>query len=252
MSFTEEIKLFLSRHHYNRVNPRAALIDMDGTLYDSMVNHTAAWHKMMLGLGVKCNRDEFYLYEGMTGAATINLLFRRAFGHEVSPEECARLYKRKTELFAEMPPVEPVEGAKLVMEKIMERGWERVLVTGSGQSSLINRLPDDYPGLFRDDMRITSHSVKNGKPHPEPYLKALELAGVKPWEAIVIENAPLGVKSGDSAGIFTIGVTTGPIPARELRRAGAAVVFDSMESFAGEFDRLIDAILNTSSDSNVN
>ena len=251
MDLKKDIKQFLSRHNYTRVTPRAALIDMDGTLYDSMVNHTAAWHKMMLGLGVKCKRDEFYLYEGMTGAATINLLFRRAFGHEVSPEECARLYKIKTELFAQQPPVEPVEGAREVMNKIMDLGWKRVLVTGSGQSSLINRLPEDYPGLFDDDMRITSHSVKNGKPHPEPYLKALELARVKPWEAIVIENAPLGVKSGDSAGVFTIGVTTGPIPAKELLRAGAAIVFDSMEQFAENFDSLIDALLNTSADSNV-
>lgn len=251
MKYTEDIKRFLSRHRYKRVTPRAALIDMDGTLYDSMVNHTAAWHKMMLDLGVKCDRDEFYLYEGMTGQATINLLFRRAFGHEVSPEECARLYKHKTELFAEMPPVEPMQGAKLVTDKIMEMGLKRVLVTGSGQSSLINRLPNDYPGLFEDNMRVTSHSVSQGKPHPEPYLKALELAGVKPWEAIVLENAPLGVKSGDSAGVFTIGVTTGPIPAKQLRRAGAAIVFESMEQCAQEFDTLMEALLNTSADSNV-
>lgn len=251
MEFSEEVKAFLSRHHYKRIVPRAALIDMDGTLYDSMVSHTAAWHKMMLGLGVKCNRDEFYLYEGMTGAATINLLFRRAFGHEVSPEECARLYKQKTELFAAMPPVEPMQGARAVTDKICAMGLKRVLVTGSGQSSLINRLPQDYPGLFEENMRVTSHSVTKGKPHPEPYQKALELAGVKPWEAIVIENAPLGVKSGDSAGVFTIGVTTGPIPAKELKRAGAAVVFDSMEQLADDFDSLMTAIFNTSADSGV-
>lgn len=251
MKYSEEIKKFLSRHHYDKVDPRAALIDMDGTLYDSMVNHTAAWHKMMLELGVKCNRDEFYLYEGMTGAATINLLFRRTFGHEVSQEECARLYKRKTELFAQMPPVEPMQGARQVMDKIMALGLKRVLVTGSGQSSLINRLPHDYPGLFEEGMCVTSHSVKNGKPHPEPYQTALRLAGVRANEAFVIENAPLGVKSGDSAGVFTIGVTTGPIPAKELTRAGAAIVFSSMEECARNFDTLMDALLNTCDGSDV-
>ena len=62
----------------------AALIDMDGVLYDSMKWHTLAWKKMMESVGVECDRDEFYLYEGMTGEATIDLLFRRAFGHHAS------------------------------------------------------------------------------------------------------------------------------------------------------------------------
>ena len=51
---------------------------MDGVLYDSMPGHTLAWKRMMEGIGVECTREEFYLYEGMTGAATVNLLYRRA------------------------------------------------------------------------------------------------------------------------------------------------------------------------------
>lgn len=245
MNFKDCIERFKQRHRYEHLNPRAALIDMDGTLYDSMVNHTAAWHRMMLDLGVKCDRDEFYLFEGMTGATTINLLFRRAFGHEVSPEECARLYKRKTELFAQMPPVEPMPGAKEITDRICQLGLKRMLVTGSGQSSLINRLEKDYPGVFLPGMMITSHSVKQGKPHPEPYLMAMKLAGMTPAESIVIENAPLGVKAGDTAGAFTIAVTTGPIPKKEMERAGAAVIFDSMEQFAEEFDELFNALQNS-------
>ena len=57
----------------------AALCDMDGTLYDSMSRHSAAWFRLMTELGVECERDEFYLYEGMTGANTIRHLFKRAF-----------------------------------------------------------------------------------------------------------------------------------------------------------------------------
>lgn len=47
LPFAPEILRFLKRHHYERVTPRAALIDMDGTLYDSMKNHTRAWHRLM-------------------------------------------------------------------------------------------------------------------------------------------------------------------------------------------------------------
>ena len=47
---------------------KVALVDCDGVLYDSMKNHTRAWVKLMKKNGVKCTRDEFYLYEGLTGA----------------------------------------------------------------------------------------------------------------------------------------------------------------------------------------
>ena len=55
----------------------------------------------------------------------------------------------------------------------------------------------------------------------------------------MIENAPLGVKSGSDAGIFTVGVTTGPIPKEMIADAGADIIFDSMQEFAEQLPELI-------------
>ena len=230
---------YLSRTGNEHFEIKCALIDMDGTLYNSMIYHTAAWHRMMTELGVECEREEFYQFEGMTGAATIRLLFDRAFGKSVSDEECKELYHRKTEYFREFPPVDIMPGADAMLKCLMDNGIDRILVTGSGQRTLIERLERDFPGAFTEDKMITSKDVKHGKPHPEPYLKALELAGVKANEAIVIENAPLGVKSGSDAGIFTVGVTTGPIPKQMIADAGADIIFDSMQAFAEQLPELI-------------
>ena len=247
-SLSSDIRRFLERHHYTRVTPRAALIDMDGTLYDSMVNHTAAWHRMISEEGIPCTRDEFYLYEGRTGASTINLLFRRAFGRDATKEEIDRLYKRKTQYFVELPPVNVMPGAQRMVAELSRMGITRVLVTGSGQSSLISRLDTDFPDMFPSDLRITSRDVTKGKPNPEPYIRAMQLARVSPSASIVIENAPLGCEAGDRAGAFTIGVTTGPIPAKELRDAGAAIVVDSMPALANMLPALILALMTTSID----
>lgn len=237
--FSVEILRFLERHHFERVTPRAALIDMDGTIYDSMPNHARAWHRMMSELGVECTPEEFYLYEGHTGTSTINQLFIRSFGREATPEECEELYRRKTEYFRELPKVGPMPGALDMLTTLKETGIQRVLVTGSGQRSLIDRISVDFPGIFREDLIITGRDVKNGKPHPEPFIKAMQLARVSPSQAIVIENAPLGIEAGDRAGAFTIGVTTGPVPREALEEAGAAVVFPSMPEFA----RLLPSLL---------
>ena len=244
--YSHEIERFLRRHHYNQITPKAALIDMDGTLYDSMKNHTASWHRLMTEAGIKCSREEFYLYEGRTGASTINHRIQREWGREATEEEKERLYKMKTIYFNQLPPVEPMAGAREMVEVFKQVGIKRVLVTGSGQNSLLNRIATDFPDLFDEKLRVTSRDVTHGKPHPEPFIRAMQLAHVTPSQSIVVENAPLGIEAGNKAGAFTIGVTTGPIPRETMEEAGAAIVFDSMPEFAASLPTLLLSLLTIS------
>lgn len=232
--------------HYRRrtgtaaPDPRAALIDMDGTLYDSMPHHAEAWHIMMAEAGIDVPAEEFFLHEGRTGADTINLIMRRAFNRDATPEEIERLYHRKTQLFAAMPPVSPMPGAAEMLRVFEKRGMERVLVTGSAQSTLISRLDTDYPGAFAANRRITARDVSHGKPAPEPFLAAMRLAGVTPQQSIVVENAPLGVTAGAASGAFTIAVNTGPVPPEALLDAGADILFTSMTECAAALPQLLE------------
>lgn len=239
---------YIRRRRYKRLQPLAALVDMDGTLYDSMDNHATAWQRMCSEAGLEVTHDEFFMYEGMTGAQTINHLMQRCRGRMATPEECASLYHRKTEIFKTLPDVVPMKGAKELTDIMMAVGMRRVLVTGSGQNSLLNRLDDDFPGVFAPDMRVTSRDVSHGKPHPEPFIRGMQLAGVTPSQAIAIDNAPLGVKSAATAGAFTVGVVTGPVPRAELEAAGAAIVFDSMSECAEAFPNLLYEMLTFQQD----
>ena len=230
---------YAAAHHADRLRTRAALIDMDGVLYDTMRYHTLAWHRMMSQLGIDCTHDEFYLYEGMTGAATINLLFMRAFGHEATPEQIKELYARKAAYFQEYGRKEPMPGALEMLHAFGTAGARRVLVTGSGQLSVLESIDRDFPGCIAADMRVTSRDVVHGKPDPEPYLRGLALAGCAPEEAIVVENAPLGVRAGVASGCFTVAVTTGPIPREAFSAEGAHLIFPSMNDFATALPQLI-------------
>lgn len=212
---------------------------MDGTLYDSMPWHARAWHKMITELGVEATVEEFFEYEGMTGKATVNLLFERAFGRQATDEEAKDLYARKSLYFQTDNKARIMPGALDMVNTLIANNILPVLVTGSGQASLLDRINNDFHGAFPPERRITAHDVSKGKPDPEPYLKALKLAGVDPKEAIVVENAPLGIISGVAAGIFTIGVNTGPIPRHKLIDAGANIVFDSMPQFAEKLPDLL-------------
>ena len=111
-------------------------------------------------------------------------------------------------------------------------GVRCVLVTGSAQGSLLRRIDEDYEGVFAPSDRVTALDVTHGKPDPEPYLRGLEKAGVSAAEAIVVENAPLGVVAAKAAGCFTVAVMTGPIPRADFEEAGADLIFESMTGFA--------------------
>jgi beta-phosphoglucomutase-like phosphatase (HAD superfamily) len=100
--------------------------------------------------------------------------------------------------------------------------------------------------LFLDENHITTaYDVKQGKPAPDPYLKGLAKAGcTNPWEAIVVENAPLGVHAGVAARIFTIAVNTGPLPNEQLLCEGANLLFKSIAELKDEWNQFIcEAIL---------
>lgn len=213
-----------------KIHLKAVLFDMDGVLFDSMPYHADAWHKTMAAHGLPLSREEAYLHEGRTGASTINIVCQRQLGREATPEEIQNIYKEKSMEFNTHPQAERMAGAWELLQKVKAAGLTPMVVTGSGQTSLLDRLELNFPGMFQQELMVTAFDVKHGKPHPEPYLMALEKGGFKPDEAIVIENAPLGVQAGVAAGIYTIAVNTGPLDSQVLLDAGANALFPSMQA----------------------
>lgn len=211
---------------------KAVLFDMDGVLFDSMPLHARCWTEALRHFGLHMTPEEVYMNEGRTGAGTINALTQRQWQRDATPDECEQIYDYKSQLFNALPRPLPMKGAADVLYKVRARGLQRVLVTGSGQKSLLARLEEAFPGQFTPSLMVTAFDVRRGKPDPEPYLMGLQKAGLRADEAVVVENAPLGVEAGHKAGIFTIAVNTGPLPDSILREAGADLVLPSMQALA--------------------
>lgn len=219
-------------------NKKVALIDMDGVIYDSMKYHVRAWQQIVDELNIPFNAEEIYIYEGMVGTEIIDKIFRKATGKEITKERAQELYDRKSQLFREIGHNDPMPGTDKMLKALERAGLRRILVTGSAQQTLLNSINSDFPGAFNPGDRITAHDVTHGKPDPEPYLKGLALAGVRAEDAVVIENAPLGVRAAKGAGVFTIAVTTGPVPKELFEKEGADLIFPSMPEFASVLDTI--------------
>lgn len=217
---------------------RAVLFDMDGVLYNSMPSHAKAWHRAMAHFGYDLPEQEAYMHEGRTGASTINIVSRRQRGVEESEERIQEIYRVKSQFFNEYPPAEPMPGALKLLRKLQAQGLKILIVTGSGQASLLDRLNHHFPGVFCRDLMVTAFDVQRGKPDPEPYLMGLQKGGLRAEECVVVENAPLGVRAAKAAGIFTIAVNTGPLPDEALINEGADLLLPSMQTLCDVWEQL--------------
>ena len=211
--------------------PKAVFFDQDGVLFDSMPFHAKAWEKAMAENGLPFTAEQTYRNEGRTGASVITEAYRLVHGIDAPQEVIEAVYAAKSAYFnklsgGKLPNLIP--GIHEVLVYLHDKGVQCWVVTGSGQRSLLDNLQITFPGIFTGI--ITAFDVKNGKPDPEPYLKAWERSGFNKSECYVVENAPLGVRAGKAAGLFTIAVNTGILPDSALEAEKADKVFPNMNA----------------------
>ena len=237
--FSPEIEKFLQENNYPAFCPKAIFFDMDGVLFDSMKYHASAWVKAMQQTRLPFTEYEAYMNEGRTGASTIDGVFMNIYGRKATEEEKQSIYHLKSNFFESHGKTERMPFAIELLKKIKAQNLEIFVVTGSGQPSLIDSLEENFPKIFQKQKMVTAFDVKHGKPNPEPYLMALKKSGLKPWEIMVVENAPLGIESAKAAGLFTIGVNTGPLNSNVLSEYGADIIFDGMKDLYNHWENIL-------------
>lgn len=237
IKYNEQIEQYLRKNAFRHFCPKAVLFDMDGVLYDSMPAHAYSWHTAMGHFNIEMSEEEAYMYEGMRGVETIKHVVRDRNGVQISDEVSERMYAEKSRIFATRPEAKLMEGIIELHQLLRDRGMKIVVVTGSGQHSLLAKLKRDFHGLVEPQLVVSALDVTIGKPNPMPYLVGMEKAEVKPWEAVVVENAPLGVRAAVAAKIFTIAVNTGPLPDKLLTDEGANLIFPSIKQLLEEMKR---------------
>ena len=238
----KEINKYLKKHGFERFIPKAVLFDMDGVIYDSMPNHAVSWHESMADYGLDMPMTGAYEYEGMRGVETIKLLAKQQWGRDLSDEEAQLMYQHKSEKFASYPPATLMPGIVELMQQIKACGLKICIVTGSAQHVLLDKLQNDLPGLVTHELMVTALDVNHGKPNPEPYLKGMQKCDIHPWEAIVVENAPLGTRAAVAAQCFTIAVNTGPLPDKMLAQEGADIIYPSMTTLSRQWQALFESL----------
>lgn len=186
----------------------ALLFDMDGVLIDSTPAVARVWRRWAIEHGF--NPEEVVARaHGRPSLTTV----REYLPNADSEAENREVEHREIE---DLDGVVPLPGALDLLASLPVDRWTIV-------TSCTRRLAEvriKAAGLPLPKKLITSNDIAQGKPHPEPYLKAASILGFSPSQCIVLEDAPAGIRSGKAAGARVIVFkTTAPEPA--LREAGA-------------------------------
>ena len=202
---------------------KAVIFDMDGVITNTMPDHYAAWKTVLAEQDIQVTHLDIYRREGQRGIHSVQEIFaeyQKPFEHQ----KALKILKAKEKLFKKIVKTRFIIGARQFLKDLHRHGLRLALVTGTSRHELHRILPDEFYRLF--EAVVTGSDVKNGKPHPEPYLKAVKLLRVKPTQAVVIENAPFGIQSAKAAGLRCLALETS-LPKAYLNAADA--VFPSVK-----------------------
>lgn len=183
---------------------KAIIFDMDGVLVDSMHYHAEAWDIALKTVGISIDKKVIYELEGANYRQVIDFILRQ-YGRIPTEEEIEELGRKKLAIFEQIEHVKPFDGIKELLETLKPR-YKLAVVSGSNRKTVHATINTFFPNTFQ--VIIDGEDTKISKPSPEPYLKAIERLGISKDHCLVIENAPLGIRSAKSAGLRCIAVTT--------------------------------------------
>lgn len=195
---------------------KAALFDLDGTLFDTEGQYTVFWGKM-----ARRYRPDIPDLEYLIKGSTLVRIFDNYFPDQKVREEITKaLDKWEAQMRYEFIP-----GALEFIRDLRNHGTRCAVVTSSNlpkMRSVSLQLPE-FNSLF--DRVLTSEDFSASKPAPDCYLLGAKVFDADISECIVFEDAFNGLQAGMSAGIFTVGLATGN-PAEAIRDKCNLVIDD--------------------------
>jgi HAD superfamily hydrolase (TIGR01509 family) len=210
--------------------PPSAILDVDGTLVDTNYHHAIAWYRAFRQNEVVLPIWRIHRHIGMGGDQLVGALA----GEQLESEKGDDIRAAESVLYGElMSEVEPLRGARELIEDLKESGHAVVLASSAKQHEVEHYL-DLLDARQLADGWTTSEDVEATKPQPDLVVAAVEKAGG--GDAVMVGDSTWDCEAAKRAGLDTIAVLTGGFSETELREAGALVVYSSIEKLRESLD----------------
>jgi HAD superfamily hydrolase (TIGR01509 family) len=203
--------------------PPAAILDIDGTLVDTNFQHAIAWYRAFHQHELVLPIWRIHRHIGMGGDQLVEALC----GEQVESEQGDDIRAAEKVLYSELiGEVEPLQGARELIEELKERG-NPVVLASSAKEDEVDHYLDLLDARELADGWTTSADVEATKPEPDLVKAAIEKAGAD--EAVMVGDTTWDCEAAKRAGVETVAVLTGGFSEAELRDAGAVAVYRSID-----------------------
>ena len=178
---------------------RGVIFDLDGVLVNSMPDHYKAWKMAFKEItDIEVDERMIYLLEGMRGNDLVKKIFEQKNYDDYSIAQ--KVNERKNQIFKDILTPRTFDGVKELIDRLK---CTKAVVSGSARKD-VEVLIDRTFGKNNFDVIITADDIDRGKPDPIAFSTALNRMKIDTAEAIVVENAPLGVEAAFKAGLQCI------------------------------------------------
>ena len=199
---------------------KAIFWDNDGVLVDTERLYFQATQETLESVGVTLNKEHYIEFFLRQGRGAWHLLEERG----VAAADVERLRRRRNDLYSELLQREAcaIDGVAGTLE-FLHGKYVMGIVTSSRRDHF-DIIHTRCNLLQYFDFVLTAADFARVKPHPDPYLSALDRAGADPADCIAIEDSERGLQAATLAGIRCVVIPT-PLTAGG-NFAGAVRVID--------------------------
>ena len=192
---------------------RGVIFDLDGVLVNSMPDHYKAWKMAFKEItDIEVDERMIYLLEGMRGNDLVKKIFEQKNYDDYSIAQ--KVNERKNKIFKEILTPRTFDDVKELIEHLK---CTKAVVSGSARKD-VEVLIDRTFGKNNFDVIITADDIDRGKPDPIAFITALNRMKIDAVEAIVVENAPLGVEAAIKAGLqYIIVLNNTPLQMKDFK-----------------------------------
>ncbi|MFQ3566997.1 MAG: beta-phosphoglucomutase [Aggregatilineales bacterium] len=183
---------------------RAFLFDLDGVIADTTEYHYRSWKRLAEEEGLPFTRADNEALRGLSRRASLNQLLREQPVDEATAQAwMARKNAYFSAYLEQMTSTDLLPGVVQLIDEARAYGLKTAVASSSQNAK---RVLERLGVLDRFDVVGDAFCVANTKPAPDIFLWVLERLSVSPNEAVVFEDAEVGVAAARSAGCWVVGV----------------------------------------------
>lgn len=208
----------------------AVILDIDGTLVDTNYHHAVAWFRAFRQHGHVVPIWQIHRHIGMGGDQIVVALL----SEEVEAREGNAIRAAESALYLSViEEVEPLRGARALIEDLRDRG-HRIVLASSAKAQEVDHYLDLLDARSLVDGWTTSADVEQTKPAPDLLIAALDQLGGGP--AVMVGDSTWDCEAAKRAKLTSVAVLTGGFSSEELRTAGASEVYRSIDELRQGLD----------------